>query len=161
MKPFLCLSAMTLALAACGSSSSPAADAGTTPIEETDGASLSNDASPSSGTDASSEVKDAGTPPAEASTGTPTLGIGDPCTDDSQCPSLGHGPGTCMKSWPGGACTVPGCGQCPGDDSWCDYYQGQTYCVPSCSIGNVACTRAGYTCDGAGCVPTTDAGDGG
>lgn len=99
-----------------------------------------------------------------SSGGAGELQVGDPCTSDSQCPSVGGGVGTCMKDWPGGgACTDLGCtSSCPGADgtTWCTLNSAgnMTYCAPSCEEGIVDCTRPGYACMGGGCLP---AGDGG
>lgn len=86
------------------------------------------------------------------------LQIGDPCTDDAQCPGTSGLLGTCMKDWPGGgACTIVGCSlDCPGKGAWCtlDKTGEKTYCAPACEPGIIPCTRSGYVCaPSGGCLP--------
>jgi hypothetical protein len=91
--------------------------------------------------------------------GGPTKRVGDPCTRDSECPSVGGTTPKCMSSWPnGGSCTAIGCAgsdlQCP-DGSVCGMHEGETRCLAFCNPGFKEC-RAGYTCspDFSGCIPT-------
>lgn len=85
--------------------------------------------------------------------------VGDPCTQDAECPAVGTTTPTCMKSWPaGGSCTAVDCGGntllCT-DSASCGMSEGQNRCLAFCNPGFKEC-RAGYTCspDFFGCIPT-------
>jgi hypothetical protein len=85
--------------------------------------------------------------------------VGDPCTQDAECPSVGGTTPTCMKSWPnGGSCTALECSGSPllcADGATCAVYEGQNRCLAFCNPGFKEC-RAGYTCspDFIACIPT-------
>ncbi len=91
------------------------------------------------------------------------LQVGDPCTADSQCPSVGNGSASCMKDWPGGGfCTMVGCGaECPGN-AWCtpDKSYEHYYCAPLCDPFATGGCRTGYICaTTGGCLPPAIAGE--
>ncbi|WP_437644828.1 hypothetical protein [Sorangium sp. So ce362] len=87
--------------------------------------------------------------------GTERKRVGDPCTDDAQCPSFGNLEGYCLTSWPGGSCATD---HCDGDlvcppDSTCGVADGVARCLHFCFTD--ANCRDGYRCDTAeqSCVP--------
>lgn len=87
--------------------------------------------------------------------GTERKRVGDPCTEDAQCPSFGNLNGYCLTSWPGGSCATD---HCDGDlvcppDSTCGVADGVARCLHFC-FTDTNC-RDGYRCDTAelSCVP--------
>jgi hypothetical protein len=82
---------------------------------------------------------------------------GETCTADNQCTGLTSLDGVCMASWPGGGyCTTSECVNsvnCANNGRCSDDGNGTLRCLQYC-FDSTSC-RAGYTCVGSGCVPST------
>ena len=71
--------------------------------------------------------------------------VGDPCVSAADC-GFDHAVCATGASYPGGMCTSPCAGACPGVDAFCaDFTQGG-FCLTLCSPANPASCRTGYAC---------------
>lgn len=94
---------------------------------------------------------DAGPSDAGASTTGPRLLVGDPCSQDIECPAGGSGTATCITgaAYPGGYCAVEACAthghDCPGNGVESQCVVGPTdRCLKLCA-SDPDC-RDGYVC---------------